>query len=775
MGVDTTSPHGEQDDSQDNVIARMLSVLASETEGKDDIQRAYAAAHDLARRGDAGVEVLCDIVLNWGDYGPSALSATIEGLESSKNPKAAALLRRVVVLPPAAGLYVEHLRALYALGHLGEAGARVLAEILQDPILASKARDAGWVLGSTGNEEIALEPLVAALSRHDSPLVAMDAANGLGKLKSLAAIPALITAMAEDIPIGNSAQQALHEIGEAAIPALIQALSNRPDVIRRRAAWILSWRAQNAQAFEALRAVLEDADAEVREAAIWAMHHHGGSDVLPVLEHMRAKSQENSENFDPLSEEIQDAIRAIKARIDDEIEPPVLDDEARAMEGFVPGWDVEASRTTASEIDRLLGELTADITDQEDRDRAQETAYSLLLQEPQGVTALIAVARNGDLDSDIRVAALDTLATSDDKATVLPPLLEALHNPELWLAMRAAYALGALGATAAIPDLVEMLIDDDAYSEGAKIALVHIGQASIPAILDVLAHGPEGKRRAATATLREMSADPRVAEAFVVALHDPDPAIRKLAIEGIAFPHDGWAPPHETSRTWSDSVRSDPIAAKAIQPLLDDPDASVQEAARRGLRAVGGQDDASLLERASRHARQGKDGSSSNSDPGQPTVSSGFPQDVVPHLRLLAQGATSMVDARGVWLAAQALGHLGAPGIDALIAVLRDPDLYSHSSRIWAIDALGASGETHALSPLMDILRRAEGSYGMPNITVSPYEQANEALRAAYALARLGAPGMAALHGAIADPHVTTLAQRAAEDALRHPLSTHQR
>ncbi len=94
----------------------------------------------------------------------------------------------------------------------------------------------------------------------------------------------------------------------------------------------------------------------------------------------------------------------------------------------------------------MLGDLTTPIVDEDDRNRAQEVAYSLLLQGPQGVATLIVVAGNRDLDSDIRIAALDTMATSDDEATVLPPLLEALRDPELWLAMRAALALAELGA-----------------------------------------------------------------------------------------------------------------------------------------------------------------------------------------------------------------------------------------------------------------------------------------------------------------------------------------
>jgi HEAT repeat protein len=797
MDADTTSTPKDEKGSQTDSIAELLNALASERIDNESVNHAYAAAYTLARSGAAGIEALAHVLRDWGDYGPFALHATIQALGASANALAARLLLRVVPMPPADGNFgVEHLRAQSALENLGAGGASVLADLVTTPGLPSSIiRTAAQILGSTGDEKTALGPLIAALGNRDDQNIAIGGAVGLGKLKSAAAIPALIAVLGEARPLrsigaqGNlytSVQGALRQIGELAIPALLQAVSSGSAVLRQRAAWTLSWMADHAQACNGLRALLEDTNAEVRAAAVSAMLNHGDPEDLPALERISREDQDAWLLGSSLAEQAQNAIISIKSRFYDRLRPPTLDDEAQAMEGFYPNWYDETPRTTASEVDRLVKDLTADNWDgedqeppdhaanwdEEDQERAEQAAYSLVLQGTPGLRALTAVACNRDLGWNIRATALDALAETKDEATALQPLLEALHDPEPWLSRRATSALGTLRSAAAIPHLIEALDDSSVaiYDQGAQNALVCIGQASIPALLHVLAHGPESKHKAVLQTLREMSADPRVAEAFVGALGDPDPVMRKLAIEAIAFPH-------EPSESESDSVRSDPAAVRDLQPLLDDPDKSVRDTAWRGLLAIGGPDDSVLLERVSRYTTTTDDAGHGRAGLATLPASDDSQAEIASHLRLLAKGATGMADARAVWQAAHALRRLGPPGINALIAILRDTDLYRHSSRVWAIDALGASGSANAVAPLLDILQGAGATLPIKK-EVAAYDflqlgeergQFAHQLRAGYALARLGTPGLDALKAVMQNPATPAQVRWAADDALGNP------
>src|SRR5262249_21941849 len=282
---------------------------------------------------------------------------------------------------------------------------------------------------------------------------------------------ALSAVLGEEPPVGNAAQRALYHLGEAAIPALLEVVvASSLEVARHRAAWTLCWLAEHPAALAGLVAVLGSPDPEVRAAAICAQRDHGGPAAIPALERIRREDVGVSSDCDRLADLAEEALRAIRAREAGDVgeegapdAPDVDDYESPAALPMDPADGVAPQ--PGDELARLRATLLATWRDPdpEDRDPVEEAAAELSFLGPPGLAVLIAIARDRTLASDNRAAALDWLGISGDAAVALPPLLAVLRDPTDTLAHRAAWALGALGSPAAIPDLIGAFADDDPF------------------------------------------------------------------------------------------------------------------------------------------------------------------------------------------------------------------------------------------------------------------------------------------------------------------------
>lgn len=746
---DTASAPG----ADDSAINRLLAILKEDDESASPA-RAYGAAHALTQLGEPGIAALALVVQDWGAYGVWALDATIQALGESGDTRAIGLLQDIMRFPPRGGSMGEAARAGAALARLGAPGAGALADMAQE--MDPATRQAAISIMGEGDTSAAttdIAPLLAALGDRGDPLTAAYAAGSLGKLRAVEAIPALIALLGEEEFefLGNAAQGALFNMGEMAFPALIQALSSPSAVARQHAAWALCWQAADELARTGLLVALDDEDAEVRAAPICALRDHGGPADIPTLERIREQDEGVSMELGFLSDLAGEAIHTIEARAagpeghapdEDEIlaiDDALLGDETAYLED-VPLFEVVemSAANSEREIARLMTEFDAPVGDSENEDGEPYygAAFALAQLGPQGLAALAAVARDNNRDADVRVAAIDALACTGDEEATLATLLDVLHTSTgSWLRDKIQSALGYLGSPAAVPDLIAALDDGQWYSSAAASALVRIGEASMPALVAALSdrRQPDARRRGAAQALRELAGKQEAVTALFAALSDPDPEVRRLAVEGIALPDSDELHFDRNSPESSDQLREDPEAARALLPLLDDPDERVRAATCDALRKVGGLDDATLLERAARFASSVVGGANALS-----SVSDDLRAEVVGHLRWLA----GMADGGNYWLmtwrAAHALGRLGLEGLAALDAALHDANLYPRLSRIWVIDALGASQDARAIPPLLDAL------HGV--IADTPDEgRFAEELRAAYALARIGAPGRAVL------------------------------
>jgi HEAT repeat protein len=144
--------------------------------------------------------------------------------------------------------------AAEALAHLGPQGLQTLADVLADSSLDVESRQwAALALGDSGNEAVALGPLVAALrDTGGARYLPLAAAVALGRLGTVGAAEALAAALADTSGVlGTAHVNALRRIGAPAVPALLQALADGSDTQRRWAAYVLGW-ARDPRAFAPL-------------------------------------------------------------------------------------------------------------------------------------------------------------------------------------------------------------------------------------------------------------------------------------------------------------------------------------------------------------------------------------------------------------------------------------------------------------------------------------------------------------------------------------------
>jgi HEAT repeat protein len=137
---------------------------------------------------------------------------------------------------------IVRVSAVKAMEKIGAAAVPRLAEALASPCRRVR-REAAWALGRLGPAaEPAVVPLMTALRDRD-PKVAQAAAHTLGLIgpKASGAAEALVVVLADsNYLLCRMAAWALAQIGAAAVPALIQALTSPDMFVRCEAAWALA-------------------------------------------------------------------------------------------------------------------------------------------------------------------------------------------------------------------------------------------------------------------------------------------------------------------------------------------------------------------------------------------------------------------------------------------------------------------------------------------------------------------------------------------------------
>ncbi len=177
-----------------------------------------------------------------------------------------------------------------------------------------------------------------------------------------------------------------------------------------------------------------------------------------------------------------------------------------------------------NELDGLLADLLSG-----DESRAEAAVPSLAALGDLARPALLDLAHSADVDH--RWWAVRTLAETPQTST--EDLLPFLSDSAPEVRQAAALALSAHPDERAIPALVRALHDEDSMLGSlAGNALVQIGAASVPALLEVLNEAPQAIRILALRALSEIK-DHRAIPALLKARDEESALMQYWAGEGL--------------------------------------------------------------------------------------------------------------------------------------------------------------------------------------------------------------------------------------------------
>ena len=161
----------------------------------------------------------------------------------------------------------------WAIAKFGDRAIPPMSDMLADTDFVVR-HQASHVLGKIGTPDTVPFLIGALADPHAS--VRFKSALALGEIGEPRAIPYLISLLGdENVEVQSITNAALDQLGDAAVAPLCACLSNPRALVRRQAAEILGM-ISNRQATSALADALHDVDADVRFAAISALHDIGG-------------------------------------------------------------------------------------------------------------------------------------------------------------------------------------------------------------------------------------------------------------------------------------------------------------------------------------------------------------------------------------------------------------------------------------------------------------------------------------------------------------------
>jgi HEAT repeat protein len=177
-----------------------------------------------------------------------------------------------------------------------------------------------------------------------------------------------------------------------------------------------------------------------------------------------------------------------------------------------------------SPLEVLLRDLTSG-----DETRAEEAVHSLIDLGKESVPALLDLTRSPDVDH--RWWGLRVLAQSSHaQAEWLVPFL---HDPAREVRQCAALGLAIKPAESATQPLVEALSDEDGMVSSLAVnALVKIGKAAVPALIDVVKNGAQSARIHALRALAELR-DHRAIPVMMKVMEEDSALLQHWAKEGL--------------------------------------------------------------------------------------------------------------------------------------------------------------------------------------------------------------------------------------------------
>jgi HEAT repeat protein len=445
--------------------------------------------------------------------------------------------------------------------------------------IRSAAADSTAEFGDTS-----LAVLLSALADRQT-LVRITAAEALGKLAHIKAVPSLIESLGDGVhEVRFGAAQALGEIGLPAIKPLIGVLKNGNREERLAVLEALG-RILDERARAGIEYALNDSDPDVREKAEKALKKHEVFDVW-----RRAWLERLTQ------EEVVSPTAAAIEQIDERI------------------FETHG----ATEIDNLITAL-------KDRKGTSQMAAAmrLIMMGRPAVEGLIRAMKAED--PAIQTAAAEVLGEMRD--ITVEPLIDALHDDDVFVRIVAARNLGKIGNEQSLETLIGALQGDGDQRVRAVIAeaLGYMGDArTIEPLTAALRDHDEAVQMAAARSLGHIidrasikpliralnDVDERVGRVALEALKDPDGSIHEHLLaalrhgekqyrRGVADALDmiGWEPGTPEERAyyliakdrWAEIERVGPGAISPLEEALRDPDVGVRMEALKVISRIGGE------------------------------------------------------------------------------------------------------------------------------------------------------------------------------------------
>jgi len=411
--------------------------------------------------------------------------------------------------------------ALEDLGQIPTAeSADILVSYLDDkrPIVRETAARA---IGET-EQQVAFDPLVKKLI-HESVDMRAAVALGLGTLGDRRAIHPLVQLAAEDPQMNIRAADALVRIGKPAIPELISIAEER-DATNALTAILALGRLEDSRALEVLSNQCTNSSPAIRATAVEALGRLGESKAVRFL--VRGLSDPD------LGVRMQSAVALRKSA-----DKRAVDSLVEALKDPDPDFREQVVGALAACGDQAAVQPLLDIlpTAQDDLLIAVAEALGKLGHE-SAVPNLCALLENPQTASNraARLKILDALRRLKHAAS-LPVLVKFLHDPLPEIRERIVDTLGLIGDSSVVVELEAMLKQDrsDAVRAACARALGEIGDPeSVEALEEALSDTLQVRIKAAIA-LGQIGASSAMLS-LTAMLRDQVPEIRYHASQALA-------------------------------------------------------------------------------------------------------------------------------------------------------------------------------------------------------------------------------------------------
>lgn len=389
-------------------------------------------------------------------------------------------------------------------------------------------------------------PYLTAALQDENSSARQKAVEILGYIGDGAIIPDILIALNKHRDMGESAVNALSNLGDVAVPHLVTALCDKQWYVREAAARALG-QIGNTASVPQLIAVLQDESESVRWAAMEALSQIGEA-VVPFL--LATLQDENKQVH---GAKFQILVRIGKTAVPHLLTALLAENESvRRLAAWALGEIGDAAtvphllnilqdenedvrRVTVLTLGQIgdlsvVPHLIAILQDKNDGVR-QAGAWALgQLKDKAAVPYLRAALE--DENEDFRHKAAVALGLIGDKMAV-PHLLNALHDENKNVRQIAALTLGQIGDTSYLLPLNTALQDEEEdVRQAATLAMGHIGEAAMPHLIAALKNDQESVRRLAAQALGQignMVAVPHLLEA----LQNEDSDIRWAAANAL--------------------------------------------------------------------------------------------------------------------------------------------------------------------------------------------------------------------------------------------------